>query len=642
MKIKLPDGSEKEVAQGATAYIVALSISEGLARASVAARINGVVRGLDTGLKDGDTLELIKFDSPVGKEVFWHTTSHIMAQAVKSLYPDVKVTIGPAIDAGFYYDFDTKTPLSNADFEAIEKKMAEIAGQKLLITRKELSRSDAISFFSGLGETYKVEIINGLPENEPVSVYTQGDFTDLCRGPHLPDTGRIKAVKLLSIAGAYWRGDEKNPMLQRLYGISFPDKKELNDYLTFLEEAKKRDHRKIGRELNLFSFHEEGPGFPFFHPDGMTLYNTLIDYMRGELKKRGYGEVRTPIILSEALWHTSGHYDNFRESMYFSTIDERPFAIKPMSCPGCLLIFKSSVHSYRELPLRLAEFGHVHRHELSGVLHGLFRVRAFTQDDAHSFCTPDQLQDEILRMVEFVMDVYRTMGFSETEVFIATRPQKFIGSESDWTMATDALKTSLRQKGIPFKIKEGEGAFYGPKIEFNIKDCLKRNWQCGTIQVDFSMPKRFELEYVGEDGNPHTPVMIHRAILGSIERFLGVMIEHYSGDFPLWLSPRQVVIIPVSRKFLDYSESIMKRLTDEGLRVDLDRRDEKVGYKIRDGENSRIPCMMIIGEKEATEGTVSVRRRKSGDLGSFKLDDIINKLKTEIADKQQPETLLRR
>jgi len=595
-----------------------------------------MLKDLTAPLQDGDSLELLKFDASSAREVFWHTSSHILAQAVKTLYPKARLAIGPAIDNGFYYDFDMEETLSPADFEKIEKKMAEIVESRLPLSRRELSKSDAIQEFSAKGEKYKVELIQALADGETVSVYSQGDFTDLCRGPHLPDTGMVRAVKLLSVAGAYWRGDSKNAMLQRLYAISFPDRKQLDEHLRLLEEAKRRDHRELNKSLDLFSFHDEGLGFPFFHPNGMVLYNALMDYMRGELCKRGYGEIRTPIILNEELWRTSGHYDNFRENMYFTEIDEKMNAVKPMNCPGGLLIYKSSLHSYKDLPLRMAEFGLVHRHELSGVLHGLFRVRSFTQDDAHVFCTRDQLTREVLSIVDFTLDVYRVMGFQDVEVFIATRPLKAMGSDEDWELATQSLKDALSQKGLVYKIKQGEGAFYGPKIEFNIKDCLKRNWQCGTVQVDFSMPKRFNLEYIGEDGASHTPVMVHRAILGSIERFLGVLIEHYAGDFPLWLSPNQAIILPVTEKQLEYAKQVQATLFDAGIRVSLDSRSEKIGKKIRDAELARVPFMLIVGDKEAQAGTVSVRRRRVGDLGAQPIASLITEMQQEIVTRALP------
>ncbi|OGS35500.1 MAG: threonine--tRNA ligase [Elusimicrobia bacterium RIFOXYB2_FULL_49_7] len=639
MKVLLPDQSERELPDGATAIDLARAISEGLARHAVAAKVNGILRDLTRPLTQGDTVEIVKFDSPEGKEVFWHTSAHIMAQAVKALYPDVKIAIGPSIDNGFYYDFDTQTRFSPEDFEKIEAKMREIVARKAPIIRRELSKEEAVRLFDGQGEKYKVELIRELPDSDVLSVYTQEDFTDLCRGPHLPHTGMVKSVKILSVAGAYWRGSEKNPMLQRLYAISYPDNKDLKEYLHLLEEAKRRDHRIIGKELDLFSFHEEGPGFPFFHPNGMILYNAMMDYMRGELFTRGYGEVRTPIILNEALWHTSGHYENFRENMYFTEIDETKYAVKPMNCPGGLLIYRSQLRSYRDLPLRQAEFGLVHRHELSGVLHGLFRVRSFTQDDAHSFCTPGQLPGEIDAMVDFVLDVYRTFGFSEFELFIATRPAKFIGHPEDWDRATDTLKRTLEDKKMAYKIKAGEGAFYGPKIEFNIKDCLKRNWQCGTIQVDFSMPKRFELEYIAEDGKATTPVMVHRAILGSIERFLGIVIEHFAGDFPLWLSPRQAVVIPVSEKSLSYAKEVTTLCRAQGIRCETDTRAETLQKKIRDNEVARIPYMLVVGEKEAADGTVSVRRRKVAEQRKLRFDEMVAEMKTEIAERKLPREL---
>ncbi len=572
----------------------------------------------------------VKNDSDEGLTILRHSTSHLMAHAVIRLFKDVLVSIGPAIKDGFYYDFDIEKTFTDEDLPKIEAEMKSIIKENIALIRKDMKRTDAIEYFKNIGEKYKVEILEGI-DAEMVSFYEQGDFIDLCRGPHVPSTGYIKSYKLMSVAGAYWRGDEKNQMLSRIYGVAFEDKLKLEAYLKRLKEAKERDHRKIGKDLDLFSFHEEGPGFPFWHPNGMVIYRELELFARQKNEQYGYDEIRTPIILNESLWHKSGHWDNYKSNMYFTKIDELDFAVKPMNCPGGLLVFKSKMHSYKELPIRTAEFGLVHRHELSGVLHGLFRVRSFTQDDAHTFCTSEQMVDEIKTTIEYTLNVYKTFGFENYEIFIATRPQKSIGTDEEWTMATNALTSSLDELNISYKIKDGDGAFYGPKIEFNIKDVLERNWQCGTIQVDFSMPKRFDIHYEGSDGKRHFPVMLHRTILGSLERFIGILIEHYNGKFPLWLSPLQVLIVPVSNdeKQLVKCSEIEKILLDNGIRVKIDDSNENLGYKIRRGRLQRTPYIVIIGDEELSSSTVSLRLRSGVESKGMVLQEVVEKLLVE-------------
>lgn len=558
-----------------------------------------------------------------------HSAAHILAEAVKELYPDVKLGIGPAIEDGFYYDFDHPTGFTPEDLEKIEEQMKKIVKANLPFERREVSREEAEKVFAN--EPYKLELIHDLGEQEQViSIYQQGDFVDLCRGPHIMRTGKVKAFKLLSVAGAYWRGSEKNPMLQRIYGTAFSTKQDLEDYITRLEEARKRDHRKLGKELDLFSFHEEGPGFPFWHPKGTILYNQIVEHWRKLHTDNGYQEVRTPAILNEQLWHQSGHWDTYRENMYFVEIDEQTFAVKPMNCPGTMLIYKDSLRSYRDLPLKFAELGHVHRHEKSGVLHGLFRVRAFTQDDAHVFCRPDQIQEEIIKIINLIEALYGKYGFKEYRVELSTRPAKAIGSDEIWETAESSLQEALKAKGVEFAINPGDGAFYGPKIDFHVKDTVGRSWQLGTIQLDFAMPERFELEYIAEDGKPHRPVMIHRAALGSLERFIGILIEDSAGAFPLWLAPLQVVVLPIADRHGEYAESVAKRLSEEGLRVKVDARNEKTGYKIREAQMQKVPYMLIVGDRDVEAGAVSVRQREEGDLGALSLDDFIARTKTEL------------
>jgi threonyl-tRNA synthetase len=629
MNIILPDGSRKEIADNSTCRDLAAVISPRLAREAVAAKVNNTLVDLSAKLSENDSVAIVTFDSPEGKSVFWHSSSHIMAQAVQSLFPNAKIAIGPAIDNGFYYDFDTDRPITPDDLPAIEKKCMEIVRAKTPFTRIECTKQEAQSYFAAKNEIYKVELIGDI-EGQP-SMYTQGDsWRDLCRGPHVPDTGYVKAIKLTSIAGAYWRGSEKNKMLTRLYGISFPKQSMLDEHIKLLEEAQKRDHRRLGRDLDLFSFHNEGAGFPFWHGRGMVLYNAVIDYSRGRHVAAGYQEVKTPMILNEELWHRSGHWDKYRENMYFTTIDEVTHAVKPMNCPGGLLIYKNSAHSYKEFPIKYCEFGLVHRHEKAGVLHGLFRVRQFTQDDAHIFCLPDQIEPQIMEVIDFIIDMYRTFGFTDFAMELSTRPEKYIGQIVLWDKAEAALKNVLDAKKFVYKINPGDGAFYGPKIDFHIKDCIKRSWQCGTVQLDFSMPERFELEYTDVDGAKKRPVMIHRALFGSMERFIGIMLEHYSGSLPLWLSPTQVRVLPISDRFADYAQKVFDACKSAGLRVELDDRSEKIGYKIRDAETKKVPYMAVVGEKESEAGTVSVRRHKDGDQGALPLNRFVELVASEV------------
>lgn len=604
INIKLPDGSVREYDKGIKLLDVAKDISEGLARNVLGAVVNGDIKGLQETVDEDAEVRFVKFEDEEGKKIFWHTSAHIMALAVKRLFPDVKFAIGPAIEDGFYYDFDTEHRFTPEDLEKIEKEMEKIVKENHELERFVVPRNEALEYFKNRGEVYKVELIEDLPEDEEISFYKLGEFTDLCAGPHLLNTKKVKAVKLLSIAGAYWRGDEKNKMLQRIYGITFEKKKDLDEYLERLEEAKKRDHRKLGKELDLFSIHEEGPGFPFFHPKGMIIRNILEDFWKKEHVKRGYGEIKTPIILSEDLWHQSGHWDHYKENMYFTEIDEKGYAIKPMNCPGAILIYKSGLHSYRDLPLRWAELGLVHRHELSGALHGLMRVRSFTQDDAHIFCLPSQVKDEIKKVIDLADYVYSIFGF-KYHVELSTRPEKSMGTDEQWEMATNGLREALEEKGMDYKINEGDGAFYGPKIDFHLQDAIGRTWQCGTIQLDFQMPERFDLLYVDKDNEKKRPVMIHRTILGSMERFLGILIEHFAGKFPVWIAPVQVIVLPISDKFNDYAYEIKKEMEQKGLRVEVDDRAEKIGYKIREARLQRIPYMLVVGEKEVENRLVS-------------------------------------
>lgn len=636
IKISFPDKSVKEFEKGITPIEIANSISKKLAEEIIAAEVNGVMKDLNSSLNEDSVLILHKFDSEEGKKVYWHTTSHMMAQAIEELFPGAKFGVGPPIENGFYYDIDSEKKFTEEDLRKIEDKMIEISKRDLKPVRKDLNRNDAIEYFKTQRvDPYKVEILETIAKDEEfVSLYAQGEFTDLCRGPHLPSTSRVKAVKLLSVSGSYWRGDEKRKMLQRIYGISFPKQKELDQYLKDLEEAKKRDHRKLGKELDLFSFHEEGPGFPFWHNNGMILLNNLKGYLREKLVELDYQEINTPVILNQKLWLQSGHYDNYKENMYFTDIDERDFAVKPMNCPGSTLVYRTSMKSYRDLPLRLYEFGLVHRHELSGVLSGLFRVRSFTQDDAHIFCTPEQIEEEITILIKLVFDVYNTFGFNDVQVYLSTRPDKFIGSPEVWDSSEKSLSAALYKAEVRYKVNEGDGAFYGPKIDFVVKDSLRRDWQLGTIQLDFSMPERFGLEYIGSDNKTHRPVMIHRAVFGSFERFVGVLTEHYGGYFPLWLTPVQVSVLPINESHNEYAKKISSALRKEGIRIYTDLRNEKIGYKIRESENRKIPYMIVVGDKEIENNNISVRQHVKGDIGKFELNEFIEKVKLQVIKKE--------
>lgn len=574
----------------------------------------------------------IDFSSDDVRHRYRHTSSHILAQAVKKIWPEAKLAIGPAIDNGFYYDIDMEHRITEQDLLKIQKEMKKIIQANYPIERFELPRKEAIEFEKKSGEDYKVGLIEDLPEGEVISFYRQGDFVDLCAGPHMDSTGQIRAIKLTSVAGAYWRGNEKNKMLQRIYGTSFPSQAELDEYLAKIEEAKKRDHRKIGKEMDLFALYDEGPGFPFFMPKGMTLRNQLENFWREEHAKRGYEEIKTPLILNEQLWRTSGHWDHYKDNMYFTKIDDDDYAIKPMNCPGSMLAYKRKMHSYRDLPIRLAEMGQVHRHELSGALHGLMRVRTFTQDDAHIFMLPEQVKDEILGVVNFIDDVYTLFGF-KYHVELSTRPEDSMGTDEEWNMSETALKEAIEAKGIPYLINEGDGAFYGPKLDFHLEDSLGRTWQCGTIQLDMQMPQRFDLTYVGSDNKKHRPVMIHRVIFGSIERFIGIIIEHFAGKFPLWLAPVQVKILTVAEAFTGYAEDVAKKLEEAGLRVETDLRNEKIGYKLREARNQRVNYILIIGEREEEANTVTVRSAKIGELGAMKVDELCQKLTREVLNK---------
>jgi len=633
IKITLPDGSVKEHEEGIMLLDVAKDISEGLARAVVGAKVNGELKGLQEKLNDDAEVSFVKFEDKEGKEIFWHTSSHIMAAAIQRLFHETKFAIGPAIENGFYYDLDSEHKFSQEDLEKIEAEMKKIVKEGYRLERVELPREEALAMFEEKNDIYKVEIINELPEGSVISLYKLGDFVDLCRGPHLLDVKKVKAIKLLSVAGAYWRGDEKNKMLQRIYGISFDKKKNLDEYLEMLEEAKKRDHRKLGKELDLFSMHEEGPGFPFFHPKGMIVRNELENFWKAEHEKRGYGEIKTPVILSESLWHQSGHWDHYQENMYFTKIDDQDYAIKPMNCPGGILVYKSNMHSYKELPLKYAELGLVHRHELSGTLHGLMRVRSFTQDDAHIFMLQSQIKEEIKKVIDLCDYIYSVFGFKYT-VELSTRPEDFMGEVSDWDYAIQSLKEALEEKGIDYEINEGDGAFYGPKIDYHLEDAIGRTWQCGTIQLDFQMPERFDLTFIDSDGEKKRPVMVHRAILGSMERFMGILIEHFAGKFPAWLAPVQVEILPISDKFNDYAKDLAEKMKSKGIRAEVDDRSEKIGFKIREAQMNKIPYSLIIGEKEIEENKVSVRKRDEGDKGSVSQDEFIASLLEEIEEKR--------
>ena len=631
IEVRFPDGNSKEFAAGTTPLQVAESISGGLARASVAAKVADKLIDLTTPLTADTNLQLITFRDREGVEVYHHSSAHLLAQAVIELFPEAKPTIGPPVDEGFYYDFD-HAPFTPDDLAAIEQRMKELAKAKLPFERVELSKQEALKTFAD--NPYKVEMIEAMEDGE-ITAYRQGGFVDLCRGPHVPTTKSIKAMKILKVAGAYWRGDANNPQLQRIYAITFPDKKLLKQHLHMLEEAKKRDHRKLGRELDLYSFHEEGPGFPFWHNNGMLLKEECIKYWREIHRREDYVEISTPIMLDEKLWHRSGHASYYRENMYFAEIDERPFAIKPMNCPGGLLYFNSKRHSYRDLPMRVGELGLVHRHEMSGVLHGLFRVRCFTQDDAHIYCTEEQLTDEVVKVVELVFEIYKTFGFDKINVELSTRPPKRIGSDDVWDLAEEALRQALERLDIEYALNPGDGAFYGPKIDFHIKDSMNRSWQCGTVQVDFSLPseERFNATYEGADGQRHQVVMVHRAILGSLERFIGILIEHTAGKLPLWLSPRQARVIPVSDLFLDYANRVVQEMRKAGLRAELDDRNETVSKKVRAAQLDKVNYQLVVGEREQDAGTVSVRTRGNEQLGTKSVTDFIAMCRQEIDEK---------
>ena len=633
MIITLKDGSTKEYAEAKSVIEIASDISEGLARVACAGEVDGEVVDLRTVIDRDSELNILTFDSEGGKGAFRHTTSHIMAQAIKRLFPEVKLAIGPSIEDGFYYDIDSDEPITAEDLPKIEAEMKKIVKENLTITRFTKPRAEAIEFFKEKNEPYKVELIEDLPEDSEISFYQQGEFVDLCAGPHLMTTKPVKAFKLTSLAGAYWRGSEKNKLLTRIYGTSYTKKADLEEYITRMEEAKKRDHRKLGKELGLFMMKEEGPGFPFFLPKGMVLKNTLLDYWREIHNKAGYVEISTPIMLSRHLWETSGHWDHYKENMYTTVIDETDFAIKPMNCPGGILVYKSEPRSYRDLPLRMGELGLVHRHEKSGQLHGLMRVRCFTQDDAHIFMTPEQIRDEIKGVARLIDSVYQLFGF-KYHVELSTRPEDSMGSDEDWEIATEGLRGALDDLGLDYVVNEGDGAFYGPKIDFHLEDSIGRTWQCGTIQLDFQLPLRFECEYIGADGEKHRPIMIHRVAFGSIERFIGILIEHFAGAFPTWLAPVQVKVLPISEKYMDYANKVMNDLKDAGIRTEIDDRAEKIGYKIREARLQKIPYMLVVGAKEEEEGKVSVRSRFMGDEGAKDLKEFIDSVKEEIKNRE--------
>ena len=634
MKVTLKDGSVKEYAQAMSVIDIAKDLSEGLARAACAGEVDGEVVDLRTVVDHDAAVNILTAKDEKGLSALRHTTSHVMAQAVKRLYPNTKLAIGPSIADGFYYDMEFETPLTSDDFEKIEAEMKKIVKEDLKIERFTLPREKAIEFMKEKEEPYKVELIEDLPEGEEISFYQQGEFVDLCAGPHLMSTKEVgKAFKIMSLAGAYWRGDEHNQMLTRLYATAFAKKDELEAYITMMEEAKKRDHTKLGKELGLFMMHEAGPGFPFFLPKGMVLKNTLLDYWREIHRKAGYVEISTPVILNRSLWETSGHWDHYKNNMYTTVIDGEDYAIKPMNCPGGVLVYASEPRSYRDLPLRMGELGLVHRHEKSGQLHGLMRVRCFTQDDAHIFMTPEQIKDEIKGVAGLINEVYSLFGF-QYHVELSTRPEDSMGSDEDWEMATDALRSALDELQLPYVVNEGDGAFYGPKIDFHLVDCIGRTWQCGTIQLDFQLPQRFELEYVGADGEKHRPIMIHRVVFGSIERFIGILIEHFAGAFPTWLAPVQVKVLPISDKYMDYAQNVLNKLTEAGIRAEVDTRAEKIGYKIREAQTAKIPYMLVVGQKEEEENTVSVRSRAAGDEGARSLDTFIADILKEIETKE--------
>ena len=634
--IKFPDGKDKEFDKGVTPYQIALSVSERLANDALAAKVNGYVLDMHRPINHDADIRFLMFEDEEGKEVYWHSSSHLMAHAIKSLYPEAKFGVGPAIENGFYYDFDINTKLDEEHLRKIEDRMEKLSKENHKFERSELSKEKAIDFFKKQDDQYKLEILNELDENnEVISIYNEGEFTDLCTGPHLPSAGKIKYVKLLSVSGSYWRGDEHNKQMQRIYGISFPKKKMLDDYIQFLEEAKKRDHRKLGKQLDLFSMHEEaGAGLIYWHPKGARIRMEIEDYWRQAHIKNGYELLYSPHLGKSWLWETSGHLGFYKESMYASMkIDEQDYYIKPMNCPFHIMIYKSQLRSYRDLPLRWAELGTVYRYEKSGVLHGLLRVRGFTQDDAHIFCTPEQIEDEIVEVIRFARMVLGAFGFYDMNFYLSTKPEDAVGENERWEIATESLRKALESENLKYQVDEGAGTFYGPKIDIKIKDALGREWQLSTVQFDFNEPERFDMKYIGEDGKDHRPFMVHRALLGSIERFFGILIEHYAGDFPTWLAPVQAAVIPVSQNFSDYAKSVNDKLVSEGIRSQVDLRNEKIGYKIRDWETQKVPYMIIVGEKEQNSANISVRQHKKGDLGAFTLSDFIDKLTTEIKNK---------
>ena len=632
VKIILPDGSAKEYAAGTTLGEAVKQLSNSLAKKVLAANVNGELTDLREELVDGSEVAFLTFEDEGGKHTLRHTASHILAQAVKRLWPEAKLAIGPAIDKGFYYDIDMEHTLTPEDLTKIEKEMSRIVKENLPITKSVMSRQEAIEFFKSKNEDYKVELIEDLPEDAVISCYAQGDFVDLCAGPHVASTGKVKAFKLQSIAGAYWRGDEKNKMLQRIYGTAFEKKEELDAYLHMLEEAAKRDHRKLGKELGLFVIKEEGPGFPFFLPKGMALRNELENFWREVHHDFEYDEIRTPIILNKHLWETSGHWEHYRENMYTTIIDDEEYAIKPMNCPGGILVYQNEMHSYRDFPLRYAELGLVHRHELSGALHGLFRVRAFTQDDAHVFMLPSQMQSELMKVIELFDRIYSQFGL-KYHVELSTKPDNAMGDDAIWEAATEALRNAIEAKGIPYVINPGDGAFYGPKLDYHIEDSLGRTWQCGTIQLDMNLPERFQIEYIGEDGQKHRPIMIHRACFGSMERFIGILTEHYAGAFPTWMAPVQVKILPISEKHVEYAKELAKQMHRDYVRVEVDDRSEKIGYKIRQAQMAKVPYMLVVGDKEVEEGTVNVRKHGGDELGSVPFEEFFNSIKIEIKER---------
>ena len=632
VKIILPDGSAKEYAAGTTLGEAVKQLSNSLAKKVLAANVNGELTDLREEFVDGSEVAFLTFEEDGGKHTLRHTASHILAQAVKRLWPEAKLAIGPAIDKGFYYDIDMEHTLTPEDLTKIEKEMSRIVKENLPITKSVMSRQEAIEFFKSKNEDYKVELIEDLPEDAVISCYAQGDFVDLCAGPHVASTGKVKAFKLQSIAGAYWRGDEKNKMLQRIYGTAFEKKEELDAYLHMLEEAAKRDHRKLGKELGLFVIKEEGPGFPFFLPKGMALRNELENFWREVHHDFEYDEIRTPIILNKHLWETSGHWEHYRENMYTTIIDDEEYAIKPMNCPGGILVYQNEMHSYRDLPLRYAELGLVHRHELSGALHGLFRVRAFTQDDAHVFMLPEQMQSELIKVIELFDRIYSQFGL-KYHVELSTKPDNAMGDDAIWEAATEALRNAIEAKGIDYVINPGDGAFYGPKLDYHIEDSLGRTWQCGTIQLDMNLPERFNVEYIGEDGQKHRTIMIHRACFGSMERFIGILTEHYAGAFPTWMAPVQVKVLPISEKHVEYANQLAKQMRHDYVRVEVDDRNEKIGYKIRQAQMEKVPYMLVVGDKEMEDNSVNVRKHGGDELGTVPFDEFFNSIKIEIKER---------